>query len=579
VKPDHDLDALAGSVSDGRPVDWSLAESSAEGPERASSIRALRELERIAEFNRRLQDPPGDGDPAPAPANWGPLLLLEPVGSGASGEVWRAWDPELQREVALKFLLDRGRSASEPSEGAALADEARALARIRHPGVVTVYGIDEHDGRPGMWMEFLHGSTLAETIERRGALDAIEVARIGLALCRALEAVEAAGLVHRDLKPANVVVEPDRRVVLTDFGLGRRRSLEDAGWQRTSGTPIFMSPGVLSGRPATPRSDLYALGVTLRWALTGRPPFRARTLEELKQEAGTGPAVPTIRERADAPPALAAAIDRAMAPNPEARFSGPGEMAEVLAAIVENLERPGRGSSRWPWVRIAAAFLIAAVVLVTYRLHARESHPVVPSPVSVATSPVPAGYEIDATLIDRTDGAFRRLTPGDRVSPGDRLSLQFHASRPMWVYVLNQDDRGETYLLFPQPLFDRANPLPADSTAVLPGPIRGRENAWTVTSRGGHENFLIVASPEPVAEIESELGRLPPAEPGRPIRYAAVGPAVVERLRGVGGLSVLPAGSAGEPTGLFDRFQALAGQETVTRGLWARRITLENPLR
>ena len=145
--------------------------------------------------------------------------------------------------------------------------------------------------------------------------------------------------------------------------------------------------------------------------------------------------------------------------------------------------------------------------------------------------------------------------------------------------VLNEDDRGEIYLLFPQPLFDLANPLPADSTAVLPGPIRGRENAWTVTSRGGHENFLIVASPDPVAEIESQLGQLPPVEPGRPVRYVAVGPAVVEHLRGVGGVSAPPAGPAPKPSGLFDRFQALAGQETVTRGIWARRITLENPLR
>ena len=383
MHPEHDLDALAGSISDGRSVDWNRVESSAEGSDREASVRALRDLERIAAFNRRLQDRPGGGDPSGngAPKTWGPLLLLEPVGSGSSGEVWRAWDPELQREVALKFLLVPDRSVPDPSEVAALTNEARALARIRHPGVVTVYGIDEHDGRPGMWMEFLHGPTLAAIIERRGALAPIEVARIGLALCRALEAVDAAGLVHRDLKPANVVIEPDGRAVLTDFGLGQRRSVGDTGGHRTSGTPIFMSPGVLSGRPATPRSDLYALGVSLRWALTGRPPFRARTLEELKREAGAGPAVPTIRERADAPPALAAAIDRAMAPDPESRFGGPGEMAEALAAVVEDPGGPAKGSFWRSWGRIAAALFLVAVALGSYRLYLREPRAAADLPV------------------------------------------------------------------------------------------------------------------------------------------------------------------------------------------------------
>ena len=185
---------------------------------------------------------------------------------------------------------------------------------------------------------------------------------------------------------------------------------------------------------------------------------------------------------------------------------------------------------------------------------------------------------MEARLVGRTRGAYRRLTPGDRIAPGDRLSLEFHASRPMWVYVLNEDERGESYLLFPQPLFDVANPIQPDSTAVLPGPIGGRENTWTVTSRGGREHFLVVASPEPVPDIETELRKLPAARPGRPVQYAVVEPGAVDRLRGVGGVTPVPASERPHRrAGAFERFQALAGRETVSRGVWVRQITLENP--
>jgi hypothetical protein len=595
---DDRLDSLAGSVSDGQPVDWTLAASDAKESERAS-IRALQEVERIAEFNRFLQRSPGpiDGGDQPGDApplqRWGDLTLLEPIGAGANGLVWRAWDSKLRREVALKFLSSEESAATgatapssdaDPAAGSRLLDEARALARVRHPGVVTVFGIAETDGRAGMWMEHLHGSTLAAEIDRRGPLPPREVARIGLELCRALVALDAAGLVHQDIKPSNIVLEPGGRVVLTDFGLGLRRGFAKSMAWRVSGTPMFMSPELLAGEPATPRSDLYALGVTLRWALTGHAPFRARDIDELIPEAKAGPATPLASERPGAPKALIAAIDRAMAPKPEARFPD----AAVMAEAFEKIASPGRArpSLAIPMVALAAIVLVAVIWIALRHFGERSSDAArqlkaTESMTSAGASPsiAPASYEVEATLVDRSGGGFRRLAPGDRVAPGNRLSLEFHGSRPMWVYVLNQDETGEMYLLFPQPLFDLANPISPESTAILPGPIGGLENAWTVTSRGGRENFLIVASPRRVGEIESELDRLPAAKPGRAIRYASIRPATVERLRGVGGVDPLPAGSSRGQEGPFERFEALAGRETVSDGIWVRRITLVNPLR
>jgi len=414
-----DLDTVTGSISDGSPVDWERAESSVVNEEEQAQLHALREIERVARGFHAIQASPLPGEvsasPEPAAAaqsgrmQWGDLVILELARSGASGEVWRAWDPWLQREVALKFLQVNHGTESRVEESA-LLEEARALARVRHPGVVAVHGIAENDGRVGMWMEFLEGTTLASEIERRGALPAQDVLRIGLDLCRALEAVESAGVVHRDIKPSNVILEHTGRVVLTDFGLGRRWELGDRGW-RASGTPIFMSPGVLSGEPATPRSDIYALGVTLRWALTGHPPFGARNLEDLKVEAKRGPSTSLAAECPEAPPALVAAIDRAMAPNADDRFSGAAQMAAALEAIAAREEKPRHGLTR---ALLAGAGTMLLVLGAGFFLMGRGNPQPPPSATRFSVS-APPGLTLDGTAT------------GSSISP-DGLLLVFVAA-------------------------------------------------------------------------------------------------------------------------------------------------------
>ena len=324
-------------MSDDTDMGLSAGEFDALATRFGNRARALLDVARIAAFSRAQQrSASGRAAEEGAPdtlERWGPFTLLERLGSGASGEVWRAWDPSLEREVAVKFL-QAGEAAPEGRAPESLHAEARALARVRHPGVAAVYGIAEHDGRPGLWMELLRGPTLAETIERKAPLSVRDVTRLALTMCEALEALDRAGIVHRDIKPANILLEAGGRAVLTDFGLGSRRRLFDAGSPRDgSGTPLFMAPSLLDGEPATPRTDLYALGVTLRWALTGRPPFTARTVEELRAEVRSGPGASLASERADAPPSLVRAIERAMHPSPEAdRYTAAAMRRELGAA-------------------------------------------------------------------------------------------------------------------------------------------------------------------------------------------------------------------------------------------------------
>ena len=296
--------------------------------------------------NRRLQRPSTTSpDIAPIrPEPWGGLLLLEPLGAGAQGQVWRAWDPTLQRQVALKFLQRWG----APHDRAAWTEllvEARALARVRHRAVVAVHGIAEHDGRSGMWMECLQGNTLAKELERSGRLPEEKVLTIGLELGSAIEALEDAGLLHRDIKPANIMLEAGGRVVLTDFGLGWRPSLDGDVSVRSSGTPLFMAPEVLSGGNPSHASDLYALGVTLWWALAGRAPFTARTMAELQEEAKRGPALALHEIRSDANESLVSAILWLMRPAAAERPAGASHLLERLRAVRDGIEAARRAAT------------------------------------------------------------------------------------------------------------------------------------------------------------------------------------------------------------------------------------------
>ena len=568
------FDELLGRVSDGGDVDWDRARAERADPLERGRVEALRDVARIAEFSRSVQREAADAGAPAEPLRWGPLLLLERIGSGTRGEVWRAWDPQLKRELAVKMLrVDPGR-ADAPD---ALLAEGRALARVRHPNVVMAHGLEAHDGRLGLRMELVKGTSLELELERRGALPAGELARLARELLGALAAVHAAGVLHRDVKPANLVRDDDGRWVLTDFGLGLRRSADGDGRPHSSGTPMFMPPECLDGAPASERSDVYAAGVTLWWAAIGRPPFAAGTFEELRAAARRGPDLAGLARRPDLPPALRATIAGAFAPDTPGRSARAAGLAAALAGAAG---RPRTVPAR---MGLGAVLLLAVVIGGAWlALRAARPTPAAPSPradapPAAADAAVP--YSVEATLVRHDAHGARALATGDRVRPGDRLSLDFRSTSRVWVYVLDGDERGETYLLYPQPLFERGNPVPADSTVRLPGRIGGQESAWTVTSRGGREHVLLVASPHPLPDLEAALTTLPAPRADRAVDYARIETAQIERLRGVGGVSPLPADAHAGPAPVFERFRDLAGRESGVRGTWVRQVTLENPLR
>ena len=206
----------------------------------------------------------------------GRYRLIEPVGAGGMGRVWRGHDELLRREVAIKELT------LPPAMGAGQRQtfirrairEARAAARLTHPGIITIYDVITYNETPVIVMEFVEGPSLEQVISREGRLDALRVARIGVTMLEALQEAHAAGIVHRDLKPANVLLA-GRRVVITDFGIARLtddHTLTPLG--SPLGTPAFMAPEQAHGMPVTAAWDLWSLGATLYAAVEGRPPYQ-----------------------------------------------------------------------------------------------------------------------------------------------------------------------------------------------------------------------------------------------------------------------------------------------------------------
>ncbi len=260
---DHRLLRLAEAISDHGSVSWD--EVRATDAELRPVIDGLERVQTLAEAFAAVQLPVQREDPQRPATRWGQLELLESIGEGAFGEVLRARDPNLDREVALK--LRRAGPGDVDNAGRRLLDEARRLARIRHPNVVAVYGADLCDGRVGIWTELIDGSNLEQRLAADGPFGAGEAISIGLDLCRALAAIHAAGLVHGDVKAANVLRERGGRIVLGDLG-----SATEAGATPITGSPATLAPEVLTGGPATVSADLYSLGVLLFQLLSGRFP-------------------------------------------------------------------------------------------------------------------------------------------------------------------------------------------------------------------------------------------------------------------------------------------------------------------
>jgi eukaryotic-like serine/threonine-protein kinase len=282
--------------------------------------------------------------PSPLPREIGGYELVEELGRGAMGVVYKAWDKGLKRFVALKMVL-RGTHASAIDQGRFRA-EAQAAAGLTHPSIVPVYQVGEHDAQAFFCMKYVAGQTLAGRVAA-GPLPQRQAAGYLAAIARAVQHAHEHGILHRDLKPSNILIDDDNCPLVTDFGLAKRveggQSLTGTG--AIVGTPSYMAPELTEGKSASPASDVYALGAMLYEMLTGRPPFLAASVVETLLLIRTEEPVRLRLLNPKIDTDLELICRKCLEKNPQHRYATAADLARDLTAFLAGEPVSARSSS------------------------------------------------------------------------------------------------------------------------------------------------------------------------------------------------------------------------------------------
>jgi serine/threonine-protein kinase len=392
--------------------------------------------------------------------------LEELVGSGGMSTVYRAHDSMLERKVALKILHQRFGDDEEYVER--FRREARAVAQLAHPNIVTVIDRGEDGGRQFIVFEYVEGDDLKQLIDKTGPLPIDQVVELGREIAAALSFAHERGIVHRDVKPQNVLLSEGRAKV-TDFGIARSLDVEHGVTQTGTvlGTSNYIAPEQASGQPIDDRSDVYSFGVVLFELLTGTVPFEGESFVAVALKHINEPAPPVLERRPDTPPRLARLIDAMLEKDHDARPSM-DEVAGELAAVdvhetggdqtvvvpARRTRRRGRRRSAWPLVLAAlGVFVLAGAAAALLLPDGEEGNATGAKPVSVeavgAVDPKGDG-EHDAEVGNATDsnGATYWTTSRYDFPNGgfgkEGVGLRVDASRPPSALVVESETPGFT---------------------------------------------------------------------------------------------------------------------------------------
>jgi eukaryotic-like serine/threonine-protein kinase len=305
----------------------------------------------------------------------GRYQIREIIGEGAMACVYKAFDPEINRPLAIKLLKAQLRLDGE-YHGRFLR-EAKGAGVLSHPNIVTVFDVGEDQGHPYIAMELVDGQTLAEALKSSTPMSTKDVVEIGIQLTRALDYAHKKGIVHRDVKPGNIMRLSDTNIIkVADFGICRIDGSEAGDATRTQignvlGTPHYMSPEQVIGEKVDSRSDLFSAGVVLYQLLTGHLPFEGDTLISVAYKITKTDPPSLDKVRGDLPLSLRRIIERALKKQPEKRFQSGEEFAQALEGVARELAETGQKQGRRGIpLAIRWALTMAAVVAITMTLTA-----------------------------------------------------------------------------------------------------------------------------------------------------------------------------------------------------------------
>ncbi|MEO8671350.1 MAG: protein kinase [Tahibacter sp.] len=480
---EQELERIAGGIADDASLDWRLL-AKLDG-RAADTGDGLRELSQLAQVFRGVQLRATPAAGRKSLFQFAGLEVLEQLGSGAQGEVYRAYDPMLDQDVALKL-----RRVNSDALSHQFLAEGRRLARVRQANIVSVFGAAAQDGRVGLWTELVRGKSLAELLADEGPLTPVEVTQIGIELCNALAAVHAHGLTHGDIKAENVLRDVSGRIVLADFGAAREIDANDQ-FGTISGTRHYLAPELIAGEVASPASDQYALGVLLYRLLSSAFPYPSvEDLDSLHMQQVAQSRLPLRRLCPTAPRALISAIERTLAYEPGRRHAG----VRVLQSALESSLRPFRFGALHA---ASALVVILASVLAT-----------------VLVWPDRLQLQLQSSFYRVGAQSREQLVDGALVGLGDRLLLEVSSNQPTWVYLFNDDGAAAPAVLFPLAGTLPANPLTAHTRWQLPGSDSRSSLSWQVDREADRETFILVASSHPLDEVERRVADWQHAQTG-----------------------------------------------------------------
>jgi hypothetical protein len=412
-------------------------------------------------------------------------VVKSQIGAGGMGVVYRAHDPEIGRDVALK-IMTRFRTSAERRR-LALA-EVQALGRLRHHGIVHIYTVGEYRRRPFFVMELLEGRDLAGAMAENSSVAVEQKLNWLCQLAESLRAVHAAGIVHRDVKPSNVFLTSDGYIKLLDFGIARRLDKTLSHATAVSGTPAYMAPEQRRGERATQASDIYAFGVVLGELLTGR----GAGGDGGAQGARGLTALPPVTALAQvAPPGIVDLYRRMTAPEPADRIQSFGE---VLGVLADAQGGPVRTRTRWKTV---VALLGLMAVVGAGALWSARSTPEPSAPAAAITDLT----RVRVTLFTDAGVEQPAAITGQPVllRTDDRFGLRVSATESGHLYLLGKSvERGSLHVLFPSTTSNAGSSILSGDAVV-----RVPEESWFFfDERPGTERMWIVWSRQPHRQLE-----------------------------------------------------------------------------